>query len=271
MPRIFRRAFRPWTAACLGGVLFAVSHPLPAEAAPPEGYKPVWADEFDGNSLDTNKWIYWLAGRRRDAVNTSDAVSVTNGCLTITTYTQNGKNYTGMISTKGKFERVHGYWEARIRFEDSPGTWSAFWLQSPTMGEPVGNTAKAGIEIDICEHRLISKENKEIAARVQHTLHWDGYGEAHQYDAQSTPDIGLDAGFHIYGFEWTDDTYRFYVDGKLTWTNTKAVSNANEFTILSSEVQDFEWAGRVPAAGYGDLAASKTKMIVDYVRCYAKD
>jgi hypothetical protein len=51
----------------------------PAFAAPPPGYKLAWSDEFKGPSLDTNKWVYWLAGRRRDATNTANAVSVPDG------------------------------------------------------------------------------------------------------------------------------------------------------------------------------------------------
>ena len=240
-------------------------------AASPDGYTLVWSDEFNATSLDINKWIYWLPGERRDAVNTPDAVSLTNGCLTITSFTKAGQHFTGMISTKGKFEPVHGYWEARIRFDDSPGMWSAFWLQSPTMGRPVGDTAKAGIEIDICEHRVVGKTGENLAPKVQHTLHWDGYGRSHKSKEQITPEMKLDAGFHTYGFEWTDSAYKFYVDGQLTWTVTNAISNAKEFACLSSEIKDGDWAGRIPADGYGDLSASKTRMVVDYVRYYSRE
>ena len=85
-----------------------------------------------------------------------------------------------------------------------------------------------------------------------------------------TPDLGLGSGFHTYGFEWTDSAYRFYVDDQLTWTTTNAISNTNEFVILSSEIKDGGWAGKIPANGYGDLDSSKTKMIVDYVRYYSR-
>jgi hypothetical protein len=39
---------------------------------------------------------------------------------------------------------------------------------------------------------------------------------------------------------------------------------------LSSEIEGTAWAGPVPAAGYGDLSHSKTKMVVDYVRYYSR-
>jgi len=243
----------------------------PAFAAPPPGYKLAWSDEFKGPSLDTNKWVYWLAGRRRDATNTANAVSVPDGRVTLTTYTEGGKHYTGMISTAGRFEAVHGYWEARIRYADSPGMWSAFWLQSPTMGRPVGDTARAGVEIDICEHRCADNAGANLAAQVQHTLHWDGYGRDHKSKAQLTPDRQLDRGFHVYGCEITTNGYRFFVDDEPTWTVHEAVSNAKEFVILSSEVEDHAWSGHIPADGYGDRAHSRTQMTVEYVRYYARE
>jgi len=239
--------------------------------APPEGYRLAWSDEFDGGALDTNKWAHWLPGKRRDAINSSNAVSLADGLLTITSYTEDGKHFTGMISTRRKFEPIRGYWEARIRFEESPGMWSAFWLQSPTMGRPIGDPATAGIEIDICEHRTVDKNGSNIAGQVAHNLHWDGYGRAHQTKGRDTRDLGLGAGFHVYGFEWTTNAYRFFADGQLTWTVTNAISKAPEFCILSSEIDGKAWAGKIPEAGYGDRAASKTKMVVDWVRYYTRE
>ena len=236
----------------------------------PPGYKLVWSDDFNGTALDTNKWGYWLSGPRRDALNVTNAVSVAHGRATITSYSENGRHFTGMISSQDRFEAAHGYWEARIRFADSPGMWSAFWLQSPTMGRPVGDTATAGTAIDICEHRVRDNPGANLAPEVQHTLHWDGYGRDHKSKGQLTPPLNLDQGFHVYGCEVTANGYRFFVDGRLTWTVNEAVSNAKEFVILSSEIADFSWSGHIPAGGYGDLTHSQTKMTVDYVRYYAR-
>lgn len=240
-------------------------------ATPPPHYRLAWADEFNGTALDTNYWNYYDPGKRRDAINVSGAISIKNGCLTITTFTRDGKQCTGMVDTRGKFDRSHGYWEARICFEDSPGMWSAFWLESPTIGRPVGNPAKAGTEIDICEHRAVGRNGEDLAGKVHQTLHWDGYGKFHKSAGLLTPDLKLDSGFHLYGLEWTSSAYRFYVDGQVTWTTTNAISSTNEFIILSSEIQNDNWAGKIPKGGYGDLSHSKTKMVVDYVRYYSHE
>ncbi|MDE3066131.1 MAG: glycoside hydrolase family 16 protein [Verrucomicrobiota bacterium] len=252
-------------------IFFALVFVCGLPAAPPPGYRLVWADEFNGTALDTNRWNDYNPGRRRDAINVPEAVSIRNGCLTIRTFTRHGRQYTGMISTRDKFEPTRGYWEARIRFEDSPGMWSAFWLESSTIGRPIGDPAKAGTEIDICEHRAVGGKGKNLAGRVHQTLHWDGYGKFHKSAGVLTPDLKLGSGFHLYGLEWTDSAYRFYVDGRLTWTATNAISNTHEFVILSSEIQAGGWAGKIPAGGYADWRDSKTKMVVDYVRYYSRE
>ena len=46
------------------------------------------------------------------------------------------------------------------------------------------------------------------------------------------------------------------------------VSQRNEFIYLSCEVEDKDWAGRVPATGYGDLEHSHTGMDVAWVRVW---
>jgi beta-glucanase (GH16 family) len=250
-------------------VLAGLAYAWPLLAAPPANYQLQWSDEFDGPMLDTNKWVHWLPGKRNDSLNVPDAVTVSNGLATLTTYTEGGKHFTGMISTQGKFEPVHGYWEARVAYTDSVGMWSAFWLQSPTMGRPLGDPGKAGVEIDICEHRQVSDKGENLAEKVQHTLHWDGYGQQHKSKGHLTPAMHLDDGFHIYGCEITEAGYKFFVDGQLTWTVTEAASNAKEFAILSSEIKAGAWAGEIPASGYGNRDTSRMKMTVDYVRYYA--
>lgn len=240
-----------------------------AQAAPPAGYKLAWSDEFDGPALDSSKWQVWLPGKRHDAINTAEAISLTNGCLVITTYTEAGTNFTGMVSTHERFEPVRGYWEARIAFNETPGMWSAFWLQSPTMGRPPDNPVRAGMEIDIIEHRATTKSGEREDGKVQHTLHWNGYGKFHQSKAHTTENSALKSGFHIYGFEWTESAYRFYVDGRVTWSVDGPISTAPEFLILSSEIHDKSWAGTIPAGGFGGRTASRTRMLVDYVRYYS--
>lgn len=241
-----------------------------ARAAPPAGYYLVWSDEFTGTSLDTTKWDYWLAGARNDAVNVSSAVSVGGGNLTITTYTTNGTHCTGMIATDNKFRTKFGYWEASIDWNDAPGMWSAFWMQSPTMGADISDPVTSGSEIDVAEHRLMDSASNNIANQAQVNIHWNGYGASAQSQGSGNIGSGLNTGFHTYGFKWTSGGYDFSIDGASKWTGgSSPVSRSTEWMILSSEVKDGSWAGGIPAGGYGNLLTSTTKMTVDYVRYYA--
>src|ERR1044072_1408467 len=104
-----------------------------AAAVPPPGYYLVWGDEFNDTSLDRSKWDYWLLGRRRNAFNVTKAISLNGSNFVITPYTSNKLHYTGFIASDETFRPRYGYWESNIRWSDTNGMWSAFWLQSPEM------------------------------------------------------------------------------------------------------------------------------------------
>jgi beta-glucanase (GH16 family) len=237
----------------------------------PAGWRLTFDDEFSGSSLDATKWAHRLPGVRNSAINTSNAVSVGGGLLTITTYTDAGTNYTGMIGTQGVFEQTYGYFEARMKFHSLPGEWSAFWLQSPTYGDPVGDPGQAGTETDIVEHRAVNPSGADLRSRYVSAVHWDGYSTDHQQVAKTHgPLAGLgNDSWHTYGLKWSPSGYDFYYDDTLLWTVTQAVSRRSEYMILSSEVRDGNWAGNVPAGGYGSFASSVTNLQVDYVHVYS--
>ena len=264
-------------AAC-GGALRTASGPAaPPEAAPAPplpGYRMVWHDEFDGAALDTARWTAY-AGPRRDARNSVDAVTVANGLLTITTYTEAGVHRTGFIDTARRFLATFGWFEARMRFESAPGEWGAFWLQSPTMGNPVGDVATAGTEIDVVEHRAVDTDGRDIANTYAINLHWDGYGAAHQHaGGTGAPEPGaapLQGGWHTYAIHWTDQGYAFYLDGVRQWSSALGVSRRPEFIKVTCEVQHGSWAGAIPVRGYGTREGSSTRMQLDWVRVWQPD
>ncbi len=173
----------------------------------------------------------------------------------------------------------YGYMEARINFNDSPGEWSAFWMQAPTMGM-VGDPQAYGTEIDIVEHRAANQKNTKISDTAVSNIHWDGYGADHKAVGTGQVGTGLATGWHLYAMEWRSNFQKFYYDGVLVWavTNSSAknpvppeapVSQRSQYFILSSEVRDNSWAGAIPAGGYGGRTGSTTKMNVDYVRSYS--
>jgi len=241
-------------AVLLAGAVWAAA-PASAPAGKAADDNLVWSDEFDGNQLDMTKWSYHGLGKRRDAVNTKDAVTLDGqGRLVITTSKAGQEWHTGMIATAGKFERAFGYWECRVKLQTQPGHWSAFWLQSPKLGRTIGDPAASGTEIDIYEYL------RRQGDKIQHNLHWDGYGKDHKSAGHVADAAGLTEGWHTVGLEWTEKEYVFYVDGRETWRTEKGVSHTPEYIILSCEVG--KWAGDISKAALPD------SVMFDYVRVY---
>ncbi|HZZ85153.1 MAG TPA: glycoside hydrolase family 16 protein [Anaeromyxobacteraceae bacterium] len=249
--------------------------PAPSSGLPSPlpGYHLLWHDEFDGAGLDPTKWTA-STGPRRDATLTTDAISVHDGLLTVTTYTDGGKHYTGFLTTGSAFQPTFGYFEARIRFNDAPGEWCAFWLLSPTNGVPLGDPATAGAEVDIVEHRVTDPKGWDaLRDLVKEEVHWDGYGADRKDSPEHTVPLAgggpVQGAWHTYSVLWTDAGYWFYADGSLLWNYDQGLSKRGEQVLLTCEVEDGTWAGYVPAGGYGSLASSATHMDVDWVRVWA--
>jgi len=250
----------------------APTPPPTTTALPPAGYKLVWADEFDGSALDSGKWTASV-GPRRGYQMTPDSAQVNAGLLTITTYTDaSGTHHSGFLTTEGHYAMTRGYLEARIKFQDAPGEWCAFWLYSPTNGVPLGDPATAGVEIDAVEHRVTDQGGwTALRDMVAMNLNWDGYG-ANMKNAQKVTALPngapVQGAWHTYGVLWTTTGYTFYVDGVELWSSTQAVSAAPESIQLTCEVEGGTWAGDIPPNGYGSRATSTTGMQVDYVHVF---
>jgi beta-glucanase (GH16 family) len=240
---------------------------------PPAGYALVLEDGFDGAALDEGLWNV-MEAPRRDARATRDAVAVGGGVLTLTTSTEDGVHHTGFLFTEDKFAARYGYFEARIRFNDAPGSWCAFWLLSPTVGNPRGDPGRAGVEIDVVEHRVTDQSGwDELADMVAMNLNWDGYGELRRNVKKVTPlpdGATVQGAWHTYAVLWTEAGYTFYVDGIALWTTATAISHVAQDLRLTCEVEDASWAGDVPPGGYGPRGSSTTRMEVDWVRAWQR-
>jgi beta-glucanase (GH16 family) len=163
-----------------------------------------------------------------------------------------------MISTQGLFETTYGYFECCMKMQTCSGHWSAFWINTPTMGKPEKDPAQAGVEIDVIEYL----RNGQYADKAQHTIHWDHKTPSYQRDFKSVVMPSIGKGFHTFGVEWTEDALIFFDDGKETWRTTKAIPKRDQYMILSLEVG--KWADDISKAPLPD------SLVVDYVRVYKK-
>ena len=254
--------------------------PIPAAAAPPAGYYLVWGDEFNGTSLDTTKWDYWVDNRTWGKAYNDGAVavSVTNGCLVITTKTISGKTYTAMVASDNHFRPRYGYYEASIKWGDYSGMWSAFWLRSPILGTYLYDPLDDGGELDVCEHRQVGIYGTDISNIVSDNIHWNGYGSQEQSTGSPNIGSGLATGFHTYSLLWASDSYDFGIDGSTAWHTGSDGSpptpafGSGAYIILSSQVDDGTdvgtppWAGYIPSGGY---PSGTNQLLVDYFRYYA--
>ena len=233
--------------------------------APPGGYRLVWSDEFEGNSIDGSKWGYdiggggWGNNEYEYYTNRGENSYVSGGKLHIRAMRESyeGKQYTSArMLTKGKFEFQYGYIEASISLPRGTGIWPAFWM----LGNNIDQVSwPACGEIDIIE--AINTENK-----IYSTCHWDSNGHAEYGKSTGTFDITQ---FHTYYLYWDREYIRAGVDGNQHYeilikdnTGNTGAFHRKFFFILNVAV-----GGNWPGFDI-DNNQFPTEMQVDYIRVY---
>lgn len=225
---------------------------------PPEGmeWRLVWHDEFDGNEIDwEHKWAGPEFEKRVDGYWTRQALSLTgDGFLRMSVIKdESGRFLSGCLRSMGKYEKVKGFFVARMNTHRELGHWTAFWLFTPEIGN-VGNGCTDGVEIDIMEKPW--RENE-----IHSAIHWDGYGDDHKWIGHMVKFDPTPDGFHCYALWWGDDAYRFYIDGKQTWkTGGDGICQVPTYIKVTDEVGP--WGGDINEANLPD------ETLVDYVRVY---
>ena len=244
-----------------------------------DGYKLIFADEFDGDDLNENIWgPHNNYGQRKGGYWSRGCVSVHDGSLFITTrYEADGEFgpgwYNAGIATEHKFEQKYGYFECRCKLPKGQGIWSAFWMMSHNV--KAGNPASMGAEIDVFESPYYYRGGKR-ANLVTSNLHYNGYELQTKYKNVAITALDNDPyeNFNTYGVDWSEDGYVFYVNGYEVARTDWGLSHSPEYLILSCEVDGaaaeptFGWSGKITRNPEGlDFTAD---FEVDYVRVYEK-
>jgi len=201
----------------------------------------VWADEFNGDTIDTTKWGFEVnchgggnneqqcyTDRRKNAF-------IDNGKLNIVafkeTFTGPATNDAQASETKtlpytsarlrsmNKGDWQYGRFEIRAKLPQGQGIWPAIWML-PT-DYVYGRWAASG-EIDIMEAVNLKTQSDQEGAKVgglesrtYGTLHYGGVSPQNVYSGQAynLPN-GMNPAddFHTYSIEWQQDEIRWYVD-----------------------------------------------------------
>ena len=251
-------------------VLFQIPMPATGQKLDLKGYRLVFSDEFDGDTLDTEAWKYRIQGARRDGFDCASQTTVQDGNLIITAeYREDGAYgpgwYTGNISLREKYCR--GYFEIRCKVSDGGDFWSAFWIQADhPYDHDISAGGPGGAEIDIFEAMNGSERSARKRNGVTTTIHCNGSDDdrekidSRQLGTFRAPDIYNK--FNTYGLEWTEDEYIFYINGVETARSSFAngVSQVPEEVIVSLESPD-------QIKKPHDF---NTRFVVDYVKIFQK-
>lgn len=229
-----------------------VAIPAPGTSREPgreRGWNLVWADEFDGSSIDRSKWDFdrdcWGGGNseRQCYTDRPANASVGGGLLTITARKERftgpslpasmrsasgpvadvTKDYTSArMVTRGKASWRYGRIEVRAKLPGGQGTWPAIWMLPEDKS--LGPWAASG-EIDILEAVNLGvacagcpggRENTILG-----TLHFGGNWPKNALNSTETnaPDI-LD-GFHTFGIVWAPGRIDWTYDGRVFATKRR--------------------------------------------------
>jgi beta-glucanase (GH16 family) len=246
-----------------------------------------WSDEFsgaDGSFPDATKWVRetggngWGNNELEYYTTRLENSHLEKGNLIIEAKSERftgsdgvERNYTSArLKTKGLLSQRYGRFEARIQIPFGQGIWPAFWM----LGEDIGSVhwPTCG-EIDIMEN--IGRE----PATIHGSMHGPGYSGERPLTAGYTlpPEKNSKTprfadGFHTFGIEWEPGQVRFYVDGHLYSTKTKADLPPgtrwvydHPFFILLNLAVGGNWPGSPDAS-----TVFPQRMLVDYVRVYER-
>lgn len=172
---------------------------------------------------------------------------------------------TSQVATEHTRLFRHGIAAARMKPQRAKGMHSAFWLLPEATKFTDGDPA-AGTEIDVVEFFGETPNGRETIGSFvsyyepgwQNVQHGGMFREARRV---LDDDSRWWDEFHVFSVEWTPEEYIFRIDGREYHRETNAVSQAQQYLVLSMLASDHELA-ELTADEFDDTAQ------VDWVRVY---
>ena len=269
-------ALTPWVGAVLLALGLAGGAVKAQPLKLPDGYRLVWADEFERDGLpDPQKWELETVRNREGWHNhelqyyagpgTHNA-QVRGGRLLITAHRETlrdapdwgGQRYTSArLRSFGRADWTYGFFEVRARMPCGAGTWPAIW----TLGS--GGRWPDDGELDIMEH--FGRTPGRVSSAV-HTA--AGSGGRSVWAAAHLP---LSCrGFHRFQMLWLPEGVYFGVDGvvHLHYPNLNLGAGPWPFDRPQYLLLNLAIGGDL--GGPVDDRIFPVRMEVDYVRVYQK-
>mmetsp|Transcript_28156 Transcript_28156/g.73670 ORF Transcript_28156/g.73670 Transcript_28156/m.73670 type:complete len:470 (-) Transcript_28156:81-1490(-) len=207
--------------------------PVATKFVPRDDYKArvVWSDEFEGDTLDADKW-----DAREDGIVYNDELQMykkqgnthlSDGVLRMSAKCEKyrGYNFTSAKMHSKRLFRAGHRVEARLKMSKGRGAWPAFWL----MGNGTDVWPRIG-EIDILEYT-------NCAGEVMGNLHYQNRNGEGALNTYKMPGDDVQK-WHQYRIDWTSDGISFFVDdefvGHAVAHDTYAAwpYNTNEYFII---------------------------------------
>ncbi|MFC6859065.1 glycoside hydrolase family 16 protein [Zunongwangia atlantica] len=269
--------------------LFFQSCAVQQKSSVPEGYKLIWADEFeDGTKPNPAFWSYENGFVRNEELQWYQAenANIQDGKLVFSGKKESVKNpqyqpesknwkenrefaeYTSAsINTNRKFDFQFGILEVKAKIDTSMGMWPAIWTLGIEKGWPSNG------EIDVMEYYLVDQKPAILANAA-----WKGKTSYVSWDSEKIPfseflqkDPKWADKYHIWKMDWTADFIKIYLDNQLLntidLTKTKNPDGFNPFHQPHYILLNLAIGGN---GGDPSNTSFPRKYEVDYVRVYQK-
>ncbi len=258
---------QPWAGCKENGETIVDPPPVDIDSLSVPGWDLVWHDEFEGTSIDLDKWGHEVndngGGNNELQYYTarSENSFVQDGKLVIRALKEDylTRQYTSArMRTANKGDWTYGRFEIMAKLPYGQGLWPAIWML-PTDWE-YGGWPTSG-EIDIME--CLGHE----PWKVYGTLHWGDSPAAHQQTGGSTSltNSSFAGGFHLFSVEWDSAGFRWYVDSTQYFAASHGAPFDKRFHVLLNVAVGGNWPGYP-----NEFTVFPQEMVVDYVRVYQR-
>lgn len=233
--------------------------------------KLLWADEFNGKSLDEKFWNYEIGnnngwGNNELEYYKKDNTSVNDGYLIIEAKKENvgNQSYTSSrLTTQNKFNFKYGRVDIRAALPKGQGIWPALWMLGKNI--TTVNWPKCG-EIDIME--MIGGDATGRDNTVYGTPHWDNNGSHAMYGGNTKLASGIFNGeFHVFSIVWDEKKIVWYLDDKqfhIIDTTPAGLSEfQEEYFLLVNLAVGGDWPGKPDGT-----TVFPQHLVVDYIRVF---